>query len=152
MRFFLLASISCVLGWAVLPAARAEDGIVIPSVRLEGTIPKAGDINQPLANVYAKDYVPDYYGPFEGEEFAIVMMKGKTRCVVCASFGGDKKLKEQAEKLVGQRVVVECKADYQVHVNKSVAKSNALNPQPWDDWDRVSSSIKLTVVKIELAK
>ena len=151
MRVLLFASVSCLLGWAVHPEARAEDGIVIQSVRIEGTIPKADEL-KPLANIYAKDYVPDYYGQFGGGEFAIVMMKDKVRCVVSANFGGDKKLKEQAEKLVGQRVVVECKADYQVHVNKSVAKSNGLNPQPWDDWDAVSSSIKLTVVKIELAK
>jgi hypothetical protein len=152
MRFLLLASICCVLGWGVHPEVRSEDGIVIPLVRIEGTIPKAGDINQPLANIYAKDYVPDYYGPFWGGEFTIVIMKDKVRCVVSASFGGDKKLKEQAEKLVGQRVVVECKADYQIHVNKSVAKNNGINPQPWDDWDVVNSSIKLTLVKIELAK
>ena len=153
MRVVLLGLVGCVVGagsWAGHPSARAEDGVVIQSLRIEGTIPKADDPIFKIGNPYAKDWIPDNYfnGQFVGGELTIVVMKGKLRTVVSADFGGDKKLKAQAEKLAGQRVVVECKGEYQIYLGKIDYQER----QGWSKRDATLARIVLTVVKIELAK
>jgi hypothetical protein len=129
--------------------ARADDGIVVQSMRVEGVIPKKDD---PLfdVNPYRKDRVPyaNINGLFRGGELYVVVTKGESRALVCLDFGGDKKLKEQAEKLVGQRVVVECKGEYSLHtrkVNVPQRQGSAEEEQPF-------ASLTLTVVRIEPAK
>ena len=59
MRVLLLALVGCAVGGGVHPQARAEDGVVIQSLRVEGTIPKADDPIFKIGNPYAKDFIPD---------------------------------------------------------------------------------------------
>ena len=146
MRVLLLALVGCAVGGGVHPQARAEDGVVIQSLRVEGTIPKADDPIFKIGNPYAKDWIPDAY--LGGGELKIVVMKDKLRTVVSADFAGDKKLKAQAEKLVGKRVVVECKGEYKIYPGKMDYQERLV----WYKRDATFTTLDLTVVKIELAK
>jgi hypothetical protein len=144
MRTLVVTLVACAAGlsgWAGPASARAEDGIFIQSMRVEGTIPKA-DSQLFDPNPYRKDRVPyaRLNGQFGGDEFCVEVTQNKTRGVVYMNFGGDKKLKEQAEKLVGQRVVVECRGEYKLHSGK-------INQE-----DVAIPTLVLTVVKIEPVK
>jgi hypothetical protein len=145
----VLIALVAAFSWAIGAPARAEDGIVVQSMRVEGVIPKADD---PLfdPNPYRKDRVPHapINGQLVGGELCVVVTKDKTRAVVRMNFGGDKKLKEQAEKLAGKRVVVECKGEYTLHTGKVSVPQR----QGSAEEERAFATLTLTVVKIEPAK
>jgi hypothetical protein len=150
---FVLTAFVAAFSWTVGGPARAEDRIVIESMRVEGVIPKADD---PIfdINPYRKDRVAyaSIQGPLGGgggrDGLTVVVTRDKTRAAIGMSFGGDKKLKEQAEKLAGQRVVVECKGEYTLGTWKKLVpqrQGSAEEEQPY-------ATLVLTVVKIEPAK
>jgi hypothetical protein len=145
----VLIALLAALSWTVSGPAWAEDGIIIQSMRVEGVIPKADD---PLfdPNPYGKDRVPDanITGQLGRGEFCVVVSKDKARAVVYMSFGGDKKLKDQAEKLVGQRVVVECKGEYALRSTKVTVPQR----QGSAEEERSFATLALTVVRIDPAK
>ncbi len=147
MRIHLTPVIVCVLvplGRAGLPATRAGDGITV-QMRVEGTIPKR---DSPVFNVnpYAKDRVPYALLPhqFAEGELVVEVVQGTERAAVRMSLGGDKKLKEQADQLVGKRVVVECKGDYKLHAGKVTAN---IGRGP-EELATVTATITLTVTKL----
>jgi hypothetical protein len=144
----MLIALVAAFSWTTSGPARAEDGIVIQSMRVEGTIPKADD---PIfdINPYRKDRALTAWvnGQFGGDEFCVVA-KDKPRVVVWMNFGGDKKLKEQAAKLVGQRVVVQCKGEYKPYT----MKVNVQQRQGSAEEEQAGVRLVLTVVKIELAR
>jgi hypothetical protein len=151
MRTVIVAPVALLVAfsWSVSGQAQADDGIVVQCMRVEGVIPKKDD---PLLDVnpYRKDRVPyaNINGPLRGGELYVVVTKDKTRALVCLDFGGDKNLKEQAEKLVGQRVVVECKGEYSLHTRKVSVPQR----QGSAEEDQPFVSLTLTVVRIEQAK
>jgi hypothetical protein len=133
--------------WPCPPAAWAGDGIAV-QMRVEGTVPKP---DSPLfnKNPYAKDRVPYAWLPhqFPEGELYVEVAQGKERAVVVMSLGRDKKLKEQADQLVGKRVVVECRGEYQLHAGK-VTTNIGRGPE---EYATVTATVKLTVVKIRPA-
>lgn len=143
-RTHFTALIACTLGLANLPAARAEDGVTV-RMRVEGTIPKP---DSPLfnMNIYAKDRVPYALLPhgFAEGELVVEVVRGKDRAAVRMSLGGDKKLKEQADRLGGKRVVVECQGEYQLHAAKMTTN---IGRGP-EEYPTVMATIKLTVTRI----
>jgi hypothetical protein len=129
--------------------ARADD--IAVQMRVEGTILKPDDpIIKPLVN----DPPPSaavgtpVSGGLGGDEFAVLVTKGKTRAVVWVNCGGDKAFKEQAAKLAGQRVVVECKGEYKLHPRTVEYEVNWVRYKK----DVVDSSLVLTAIKIQPAK
>ena len=139
-----------VVFWAVvLPGgvsrpARADDGIDV-QMRVEGTIlkpddPIIGSFNPPPSALIGTSVSSD--------EFGVLVTKDKTRAVVWMNCGGDKKLQEQAAKLAGQRVVVECKGEYKLHPHTVEYELNRVKYKQ----EAVSSSLVLTVSKIQPAK
>ena len=151
MRFSILC-LATTFGMLLLVAdnAHAEDGIVIAKLVVEGTIPKP-DSKAFDRNPYAKDRVPyAYVGGFSGGEFCIeVVAKDKSRALTWMTLDNDKNLKEQAQKFVGQRVVVECKGEYKLQAGKQNVRGR--NGE-WYAEDIVSATLVLTALKIELAK
>jgi hypothetical protein len=129
-------------------SARGDDSITV-QMRVEGIVPKPDD---PLVKPLTTDTnpLPKIYinGQFGGGEFCVVVTKDKARAVVWMNFGGDKKLKEQAAKLAGQRVVVECKGEYSL----SAGKRDVQHRLVWYKEDVAYSHLSLTVTKIEAAK
>jgi hypothetical protein len=138
----LLLLAACVSIFPARPAPPTDT--IAVQMRVEGTLPKP---DSPLfsMNPYAKDRVP--YAPlphaFAEGELYVEVVQGKERALVVMSLGGDKKLKEQADSLVGKRVVVECRGEYKLHATK-VPGMVRFGP----DEPAVVASLKLTVVKI----
>ena len=102
--------------WTVLLAgggglAQADDRIDV-QMRVEGTILKPDDLSRPFKNhTPAAGIGTGIKGVLGGDEFCVLVLKDKSRAHMWMNCGGDKKLQEQAAKLAGQRVVVECKGD-----------------------------------------
>jgi hypothetical protein len=146
MRVLFILFLVGVVCWGA--SARADDGIAV-QMRVEGTIPKPDD---PIVKPFTTDTnpLPKTYinGQFGGDEFCVVVTKDKARAVVWMNFGGDKKLKEQAAKLAGQRVVVECKGEYSLTAGKRDVQIRLV----WYKEDVAYSHLSLTVTKIEAAK
>ena len=139
----LLAS----LGFFPAKPAAPADRIAV-QMRVEGTIPKP---DSPLFNVnpYAKDRIPYALLPhqFAESELVVEVVHGKDRAAVRMSLGGDKKLKEQADQLVGKRVVVECRGEYELHAGK-VTTNIGRGPE---EFATVMPTVKLTVTKLRPA-
>ena len=143
-----------VVFWAVVLTgggngpARADDGIDV-QMRVEGTILKPDDpIIKPFVTApppAAFIGTPLTIGP---DEFCVLVIKDKTRAVVHVNCGGDKKLQEQAAKLAGQRVVVECKAEYKLTPRTAEFEVNRVKKKA----EVVDSSLVLTATKIQPAK
>jgi hypothetical protein len=139
----LLLLAACV---SIFPAKPADSIAIL--MRVEGTIPKP---DSPLFNVnpYAKDRVPYALLPqqFGGGDLVVEVVQGKDRAAVRMSLGGDKKLKEQADNLVGKRVVVECRGEYQLHAGK-VTTNIGRGPE---ELATVTATVTLTVTKLRPA-
>ena len=146
MSLSLLLLAACV---SIFPANSAPptDKIAV-QMRVEGTIPKP---NSPYFNInpYA-DRVPyaSLTHPFAEGDLFVEVVQGKERAMVVMSLGGDKKLKEQADKLVGKRVVVECRGEYKLHPTKVTVPAHIGTVE----MPAVGTTLKLTVTKIEPAE
>lgn len=143
----LAACAAVFLAWPGPPAARAGDGVAV-EMRVEGTIPKP---DSPVfdKNLYAKDRVVYAWQPhqFPEGELYVEVVQGKERAVVVMSLGGDKTLKEQADKLVGKRVVVECRGEYKLTRGKLTVPASFGTAEQ----EVVFAALKLTVVKMRPA-
>ncbi|MBX9622888.1 MAG: hypothetical protein K2X82_03655 [Gemmataceae bacterium] len=130
--------------WVAGFATPVEGRIVVQSMRVEGVI-----LAPPKPLVGRKDDVPTGVvgPPLGGGELTVEVRREKARVLVVMSFGGDDKLKATAEKLVGRRVVVECRGEYKLLVYKQRVQQR----QIWVEEDAVFPSLQLTVVKIEPA-
>jgi len=130
--------------------AHADDRIDI-QMRVEGKILKADEI---YGKPFVQDRTPSAYistpvkGIHSGDEFCVLVIKDKLRAEVWISCGGDKKLQEQATKLAGQRVVVECKGDYKLQPRTVEWELNRVKYKK----EVVDSAPVLTVTKLEPAK
>ena len=146
-----------VAAWAVvLPAggsgpARADD--IAVQMRVEGTILKPDDLivrpivtDAPPSATIGIPLTPVWAGGVD--TFGVLVTKGKTRAVVYVNCGGDKALKEQAAKLAGRRVVVECKGEYKLSPRTVEYEMNRVKYKT----DVVDSSLELTATKIQPAK
>jgi hypothetical protein len=130
--------------------ARADDGIDV-RMRVEGTILKPND---PILRPFVTDRPPaaaigtPVNGGFGSDEFCVLVTKDKRRAVAWMNCGGDKKLQEQAAKLAGRRVVVECKGEYKLHPRTVEYELNWVRYKQ----DVVESSLVLNATKIQPAK
>jgi hypothetical protein len=135
------------LGFFPARPAPPADKIAV-EMRVEGTISKP---DSPLFNMnpYAGDRVPYAHlpHPFAEGELVVEVVQGKDRAAVRMSLGGDKKLKEQADQLVGKRVVVECRGEYKLHAGK-VTTNIGRGPE---EFATVTATVKLTVTKLRPA-
>jgi hypothetical protein len=152
MGVHLVSLVACMVVLPAQPApppVPAGDGIAIQSMRVVGTVPRP---DSPLFNMnpYAKDRVPYAMVPhqFAGSDFCVEVVQGGTRAVVYMSLGGDKALKEQAAKLVGRRVMVECRGEYKLVTGKVSRMDNLV----WVEEPVVYATVVLTVVKIQPAE
>lgn len=135
------------LGFFPTRPAPPADKIAV-EMRVEGTIPKPGS---PLFNMnpYAKDRVPYALLPqqFAEGELVVEVVQGQEHAAVRMSLGGEKRLKEQADKLVGRRVVVECRGEYKLHAGK-VTTNIGRGPE---EYATVTATVKLTVTRLRAA-
>lgn len=130
------------------PPLPRDDKLVIQAMRIEGTIPARDD---PYFNVnpYRTDVGPyaSVTGQFTGGDFCVIVVKDRARGVVWLQ-ANDKTIKEQAAKLAGRRVVVECKGE----VLLSSWTQDVYERNYWTKRAFAGSKLVLTAVRVEPAK